>query len=172
MELGRRRPDIPLLVVEGRGTSDSLARLPVDLSGLTNLNRMAKTPEPRDFYRLNRVVLMTSLCASRWAGWPWRRWPTASPCWPVTAAPCPRPWARPGSRSRSPNDTRRRTSRSRPRARRRPGWRRSNGCGTIPISKPGTAPGAKAEARRWDAGRLPERYEALFRTVGRSSRGD
>ena len=25
LELGRRRPDIPLLVVEGRGTSDALA---------------------------------------------------------------------------------------------------------------------------------------------------
>ena len=37
LELGRRRPDIPLLVVEGRGTADGLAGLPVDLSGLTNL---------------------------------------------------------------------------------------------------------------------------------------
>ncbi len=61
LELGQRRPDIPLLVVEGRGTSDTLARLPVDLSGLTNLNRMANTPDPRDFYRVSRVVLMPSL---------------------------------------------------------------------------------------------------------------
>ena len=41
------RPDIPLLVVEGRGTSDTLARLPLDLSGLTNLHRTANTLEPR-----------------------------------------------------------------------------------------------------------------------------
>ncbi len=61
LELNRRRPDIPLLVVEGRGTSDTLAHLPVDLSGLTNLNRMANTPDPRDFYRVSRVVLMPSL---------------------------------------------------------------------------------------------------------------
>jgi len=61
LELGRRRPEIPLLVVEGRGTSDSLAGLPVDLSGLTSLNRMANTPDPRDFYRVSRVVLMPSL---------------------------------------------------------------------------------------------------------------
>ena len=61
LELGRRRPDIPLLVVEGRGTSDGLAGLPVDLSGLTNLNRMANTPDPRDFYRVSRAVLMPSL---------------------------------------------------------------------------------------------------------------
>jgi glycosyltransferase involved in cell wall biosynthesis len=61
IELDKRRPDIPLLLVEGRGTSDALARLPVDLSGLTNLNRMANTPDPRDFYRVSRVVLMPSL---------------------------------------------------------------------------------------------------------------
>ena len=61
LDLGRRRPDIPLLVVEGRGTSDALAALPVDLSGLTNLSRMANTPDPRDFYRVSRVVLMPSL---------------------------------------------------------------------------------------------------------------
>jgi glycosyltransferase involved in cell wall biosynthesis len=61
LELGIRRPDIPLLLVEGRGTSDTLARLPVDLSSLTNLNRMANTPDPRDFYRVSRVVLMPSL---------------------------------------------------------------------------------------------------------------
>ncbi len=61
LELGRRRLDIPLLVVEGRGTADGLAGLPVDLSGLTNLHRMANTPDPRDFYRVSRVVLMPSL---------------------------------------------------------------------------------------------------------------
>jgi len=61
LELGRRRPEIPMLVVEGRGTSDALAGLPVDLSGLTNLNRMANTPDPRDFYRVSRAVLMPSL---------------------------------------------------------------------------------------------------------------
>jgi len=61
VELGRRRPEIPFLVVEGRGTSDALAGLPVDLSGLTNLNRMANTPDPRDFYRVSRAVLMPSL---------------------------------------------------------------------------------------------------------------
>ena len=61
LELGRRRPDIPLLVVEGRGKADGLAGLPVDLSGLTNLNRMANTPDPRDFYRVSRAVLMPSL---------------------------------------------------------------------------------------------------------------
>jgi glycosyltransferase involved in cell wall biosynthesis len=60
-ELFRCRPEIPLLVVEGRGTSDWLGRVPLDLSALTNLNRMALTPEPRDFYRLTRVLLVPSL---------------------------------------------------------------------------------------------------------------
>jgi hypothetical protein len=55
LELGARRPDIPLLLVEGRGTADALARLPIDLSSLTNLNRMTNTPDPRDFYRVSRV---------------------------------------------------------------------------------------------------------------------
>jgi len=30
LELGQRRPDIPFLLVEGRGTSDALARLELD----------------------------------------------------------------------------------------------------------------------------------------------
>jgi len=47
--------------VEGRGTSDWLARVPLDLSSLTNLNRMANTPDPRDFYRVSRAVLVPSL---------------------------------------------------------------------------------------------------------------
>ncbi len=59
--LNERRPDIPLLVAEGRGNSDALARLATDLSGLTNLNRMANTPNPRDFYRVRRAVLVPSL---------------------------------------------------------------------------------------------------------------
>ena len=38
-----------------------MAHLAVDLSGLTNLNRMANTPDPRDFYQVTRAVLMPSL---------------------------------------------------------------------------------------------------------------
>jgi glycosyltransferase involved in cell wall biosynthesis len=50
-----------LLIVESRGKADGLAGLPVDLSGLTNPNRMANTPDPRDFYQVSRLVLMRSL---------------------------------------------------------------------------------------------------------------
>jgi glycosyltransferase involved in cell wall biosynthesis len=60
-ELNRRRPDIPLLVVEGRGQVDWLACCDLDMSGLTNLHRMPSTPDPRQFYRVSRMVLMPSL---------------------------------------------------------------------------------------------------------------
>jgi glycosyltransferase involved in cell wall biosynthesis len=60
-ELGRKRPEIPLLVVEGRTGALGLADAGLDLSGLTNLHRMANTPDPRDFYRVSRAVLMPSL---------------------------------------------------------------------------------------------------------------
>ena len=46
--------------MDGRGTSDALARLPVDLLSLTNLNRMANTPDPRDFYGVSRVFVAWS----------------------------------------------------------------------------------------------------------------
>jgi glycosyltransferase involved in cell wall biosynthesis len=60
-ELGRRRPDIPILVVEGRAGSDWLHRVGLGKVG-ANLHIMANTPDPRDFYRVSKVVLMPSLC--------------------------------------------------------------------------------------------------------------
>jgi glycosyltransferase involved in cell wall biosynthesis len=60
-ELDRLRPDIPILVVEARGTADGLADVGLDLSSLRNLHRMANTTDPRDFYRVSRAVLMPSL---------------------------------------------------------------------------------------------------------------
>ena len=47
-ELNGRRPEIPFLIVEGRAGADDLGRLPLDLSALENLHRMANTPAPRD----------------------------------------------------------------------------------------------------------------------------
>jgi glycosyltransferase involved in cell wall biosynthesis len=61
LELGRRRPEIPLLVVEGRGGVGSLTNYGLDLSGLENLHRMPTTPNPRDFYQVSRIVLVPSL---------------------------------------------------------------------------------------------------------------
>lgn len=61
LELGRLRPDIPVLVVEGRGGAAGLAGCGLDLSGLDNVHAMANTPDPRDFYRVSRAVLVPSL---------------------------------------------------------------------------------------------------------------
>jgi glycosyltransferase involved in cell wall biosynthesis len=60
-ELARRRPDIPLLVVEGRGPSSQLRGAGLDLGRLENLRTMANTPDPRQFYGVSKVVLMPSL---------------------------------------------------------------------------------------------------------------
>jgi glycosyltransferase involved in cell wall biosynthesis len=60
-ELGRRRPDIPFLVVEGRAQVGWLPRTGLDLTSRGNVFVMANTPDPRDFYRVTRLVLMPSL---------------------------------------------------------------------------------------------------------------
>jgi glycosyltransferase involved in cell wall biosynthesis len=60
-ELAHRRPDIPLLVVEGRGGAEWLERAGLDRRTLGNLYVMRNTPDPRDFYRVSRLVLVPSL---------------------------------------------------------------------------------------------------------------
>jgi len=67
-QLWERRPDIPLLVVEGRAGADWLARTGVDLQGVGNMSPgccasgiMANTPDPRDFYRVTKIMLVPSL---------------------------------------------------------------------------------------------------------------
>lgn len=59
--LGRARPDIPFLVVEGRGRAGWLDRSGVDLRGVVSVRTMPNTPDPRRFYRMSKVVLMPSL---------------------------------------------------------------------------------------------------------------
>jgi glycosyltransferase involved in cell wall biosynthesis len=59
--LARTRPDVPLLVVEGRGRADWLARCGVDLREARSLHRMANTPDPRAFYRLTKVAVIPSV---------------------------------------------------------------------------------------------------------------
>ncbi|HEY1188230.1 MAG TPA: FkbM family methyltransferase [Gemmata sp.] len=59
--LNRTRPDIPVLVVEGRGDVGWLARCGLPLGAGGTLRRMRNTPDPRRFYRLTRLVLMPSL---------------------------------------------------------------------------------------------------------------
>ncbi len=60
-ELGRRRPDIPLLVVESRGEESTVVGCGIDLRDHGNVFLMSQTPDPRDFWRVTRVCLMPSL---------------------------------------------------------------------------------------------------------------
>jgi glycosyltransferase involved in cell wall biosynthesis len=62
-ELGRRRPDIPLLVVESRGTERTLADCGLDLRRHGTVHLMAHTPDPRHFWSVTRICLMPSLAA-------------------------------------------------------------------------------------------------------------
>ncbi len=61
VELAARRPEIPLLVVEGRAGADGLAGLGLNLSELRNLHRLPNLSSPRAIYRLSRAVLAPSL---------------------------------------------------------------------------------------------------------------
>jgi glycosyltransferase involved in cell wall biosynthesis len=61
-EMNQKRPDIPFLVVEGRGRVKWFTRCHLDLTALNNLHMMPSTSDPRAFYRQSRMVLMPSLC--------------------------------------------------------------------------------------------------------------
>jgi glycosyltransferase involved in cell wall biosynthesis len=60
-ELGRKRPDIPLLVVESRGTEEDVAACGLDLRCHGNVYFMSHTHDPCRFYRVSRAMLMPSL---------------------------------------------------------------------------------------------------------------
>ncbi len=60
-ELGRRRPDIPLLIVESRGKRATLAACGVDPSARVNLDVMRNTTDPRRFWSRTRIALLPSL---------------------------------------------------------------------------------------------------------------
>ena len=60
-ELGRRRPDIPLLVVESRATKATLGACGLRPSDHPNIQIMPVTTDPRRFWRLTKILLMPSL---------------------------------------------------------------------------------------------------------------
>ncbi len=60
-ELGRKRPDIPLLVVESRGTERTPVDCGIDLRAYGNVSMMAHTPDPRQFWGVTKIALMPSL---------------------------------------------------------------------------------------------------------------
>ncbi len=60
-ELGRLRPDIRFLVVESRGTKDTLAACGLDPNAHGNIQFMANTSDPRRFWSITKILLMPSL---------------------------------------------------------------------------------------------------------------
>ncbi len=60
-ELGRCRPDIPILVVESRGTEATVAACGLELRERGNVFFMAHTHDPREFWGVTKVCLMPSL---------------------------------------------------------------------------------------------------------------
>lgn len=60
-ELGKRRPDIPFLVVESRGVEQTLANCGLDLRSLGNVSIMGHTEDPSEFWRVTRLCVVPSL---------------------------------------------------------------------------------------------------------------
>jgi len=60
-ELGRRRPDIPLLVVESRGTESTVAACGLELRDHGTVHFMGHTADPREFWGVTKVCLLPSL---------------------------------------------------------------------------------------------------------------
>ncbi len=168
LELGRRRPEIPLLLVEGRGTSEALARLELDLSGLTNLNRMANTPDPRDFYRVSRVVLMPSLWRESLGRVAAEAMANGIPVLASDRGACLKRWVMPGLSSTSPNGSLPRAALCRPRGEVAPWVAAIERLWDDSAFEARHRALAKDGARRWDGDRLGEQYEAFFRSLGQS----
>jgi glycosyltransferase involved in cell wall biosynthesis len=60
-ELARRRPDIPLLVIEGRSASGWQRETGIDLARLPNITIRPNTADPRTFYAVSKLLLVPSL---------------------------------------------------------------------------------------------------------------
>ncbi len=60
-QIARRRPEIPILVVDSRARGKALEETGLDLSWAKNLFTMANTFDPRKFYRVTKAIVMPSL---------------------------------------------------------------------------------------------------------------
>ena len=60
-ELSVRKPDIPVLVVEGRGGVKWLEKTGFEAQSLPNIRGMRNTRDPREFFSMTRVLLAPSL---------------------------------------------------------------------------------------------------------------
>ena len=65
-QLWRRRPEIPILVVEGRGRAADLRATGIDVDAIRCLRIMAHTADPREFYGITKVLLVPSLWNEAW----------------------------------------------------------------------------------------------------------
>ncbi|MGN0910816.1 MAG: glycosyltransferase family 4 protein [Thermoguttaceae bacterium] len=59
-ELWKRRPDIPILLVEGRAKASWLKLAEIDWTGVRNVHVMECTTDPRDFYKEAYLVIVPS----------------------------------------------------------------------------------------------------------------
>jgi glycosyltransferase involved in cell wall biosynthesis len=55
------RPDIPLMVVEGRTPAELLTQIGIDLARLPNVIVKPPTADPREFYAVTKLILMPSV---------------------------------------------------------------------------------------------------------------
>jgi glycosyltransferase involved in cell wall biosynthesis len=134
----------------------------VDLSDLTNLNRMANTPDPRDFYRVSRVVLMPSLWRESLGRVAVEAMANGIPVLASDRGALPETLGDAGFAFTIP-ERYTRANLALPTAHEVAPW-----VATIerlwddPDFEAKHRALARAEARRWDPGRLADRYEAFF----------
>ncbi len=59
--LAARRPQIPLLLIEGRNAPNWKEETGINLAGLPNLTVRPKTTDPRKFYAITKLLVVPSL---------------------------------------------------------------------------------------------------------------
>ena len=169
--LSRRRPDIPLLLVEGAGKAGFLPEIgdrPEQREEPTDHAQLARRPGlPRgDQVALDAVAGGTS----RSVLWRPRPCSMAFPCWPAIAGRCRKRSATPGFCSTSLPSTRRRPANC-PRPRRSsPGSRRSSAFGTTRPSMERRSQAARERAQQWHPDRLGTRLPRVLRQLVASAR--
>ena len=137
--LAARRPDIPLLVVEGRSGSGWRNEKGINLARLPNVTVWPNTADVRLFYAASRLLIMPSLWNESFGLVAAEAMINGIPVLASNRGRCRRRSATPASSSRSPPVTRPRPATCPRRRKWNLGWRRSYGFGT---TRPSTSAGA------------------------------